>query len=482
MVEMTGLDGDRPLCILIGALGGQGGGVLANWLDVAARQAGYPVQATSTPGVAQRTGATTYYVELFPNKNPVAEPVFCLFPSAGDVDMLVGLEPTEAAKALERGYITSRTVVVSSTERIYSTAEKSVAGNGAVSAMPVLAALQQAARRLLAVEPAAAPHRPLNAVIFGAMLGSGVLPLTAADGRAAIIETGLAVEANLAGFESGLELAAKQWQPPGAETPAFAFCPEAFQEELAQWPAALRPWLGHSLARLVDYQDETYARLYLQRLAPVLASDHPSPSYRLTAEVVRQLAAWMSYEDAIRVAQLKTRPGRLGRIREEVRAKPGEPVAVHDYLSPGRAEFVSLLPASLARLVPGGSRSEGRSLHLAWPTTSPLAYGVLKGMARMRWLRPRTVVYQREQAAMERWLTAVQQAAAVDYELACLTAETAVLARGYGAVRRRGLACLGALWTDWPQKLAQGGEEAREAVTAVLHTARHEPDQIGYPD
>ena len=70
---------DRPICILLGALGGQGGGVLADWLVEAAQHSGYPAQATSTPGVAQRTGATTYYFELFPEKNPPGEPIFTLF-------------------------------------------------------------------------------------------------------------------------------------------------------------------------------------------------------------------------------------------------------------------------------------------------------------------------------------------------------------------------------------------------------------------
>ena len=40
---------DRPICILLGALGGQGGGVLADWLVEAAHHSGYPAQATSTP-------------------------------------------------------------------------------------------------------------------------------------------------------------------------------------------------------------------------------------------------------------------------------------------------------------------------------------------------------------------------------------------------------------------------------------------------
>ena len=50
----------QPISLLICALGGEGGGVLTSWLVDVARQAGYAAQATSVPGVAQRTGATTY--------------------------------------------------------------------------------------------------------------------------------------------------------------------------------------------------------------------------------------------------------------------------------------------------------------------------------------------------------------------------------------------------------------------------------------
>ena len=55
----------RPITIAIVALGGEGGGVLADWIVDLAEHGGYLAQATSVPGVAQRTGATIYYVELF---------------------------------------------------------------------------------------------------------------------------------------------------------------------------------------------------------------------------------------------------------------------------------------------------------------------------------------------------------------------------------------------------------------------------------
>ncbi|MDP6428441.1 MAG: thiamine pyrophosphate-dependent enzyme, partial [Rhodospirillales bacterium] len=73
---------------------------------------------------ALKAGATSYYFELFADKNPPAAPLFSLFPAADDVDLMAALEPTEAGRALDRGYVTRRTTVITATERIYSTAEK----------------------------------------------------------------------------------------------------------------------------------------------------------------------------------------------------------------------------------------------------------------------------------------------------------------------------------------------------------------------
>ncbi len=103
---------DRPICVVIAALGGQGGGVLADWLVTAARHDGFPAQMTSIPGVAQRTGATTYYFELFPEKAPPKDPVFSIYPSSGDVSLLAALEPTEAGRALAQGFVGGGTTVV----------------------------------------------------------------------------------------------------------------------------------------------------------------------------------------------------------------------------------------------------------------------------------------------------------------------------------------------------------------------------------
>jgi indolepyruvate ferredoxin oxidoreductase beta subunit len=46
------MNSERPLTILIAALGGEGGGVMADWLMDAAAQCDFPAQSTSIPGVA----------------------------------------------------------------------------------------------------------------------------------------------------------------------------------------------------------------------------------------------------------------------------------------------------------------------------------------------------------------------------------------------------------------------------------------------
>ena len=95
--------------ILIAALGGEGGGVLAEWLVDAATRAGYAAQSTSIPGVAQRTGATTYYVEIYPGplgharRPPAGARALCRCP--GSIDLLVASELLEAGRMVQAGMV-----------------------------------------------------------------------------------------------------------------------------------------------------------------------------------------------------------------------------------------------------------------------------------------------------------------------------------------------------------------------------------------
>ena len=100
--------GTRAITIAILAMGGEGGGVLADWIVDLAEGNGYLAQTTSVPGVAQRTGTTIYYIELFPEATASAagkDPVLALMPVPGEVDVVIASELMEAARAAQRGLV-----------------------------------------------------------------------------------------------------------------------------------------------------------------------------------------------------------------------------------------------------------------------------------------------------------------------------------------------------------------------------------------
>ena len=168
---------ERPITILIAALGGEGGGVMADWLMEAATASGYPAQATSIPGVAQRTGATTYYLEIFPVPRKDLggkEPVLSLTPSPGNVDVMVASELIEAGRAMQNGYVSpERTTLIASTHRIYATVEKMQMADGRFESDKVTAAARELAKRALLFDMrklAQESGTVINAVLFGASL------------------------------------------------------------------------------------------------------------------------------------------------------------------------------------------------------------------------------------------------------------------------------------------------------------------------
>jgi len=148
-----------------------------------------------------------------------------------------------------------------------------------------------------------------------------------------------AVDSNLRGFAVGFEQAIRAGTPASPAAPSSQAVGGAFDRRL---PAAGAGYRGtRDSNRLVDYQGKRYAQLYLDRLWPVLRVEEASGStdFPLARETARYLALWMSYEDVIRVADLKTRCERRERIRSEVRAKPTDIVRVVDFLKPGLGSF-----------------------------------------------------------------------------------------------------------------------------------------------
>jgi indolepyruvate ferredoxin oxidoreductase beta subunit len=453
--------GVHPITISLHAIGGQGGGVLADWLIAIARDAGWIAQSTSVPGVAQRTGATVYYIELFP-LSAIAdrEPILALMPMPGDVDLVVASELMEAGRAVNRGLVTDRTTLVASTSRIYAISEKSGMGDGRFSGAPVLDAIKLAARHLVAFDMEAEAERTgsvISAVLLGAIAGSGALPFDRGTYLAAIEASGIAVGTNLAGFAAGYDAA--QAAPPA---PGIAL------------PVTARSLVAEGERRLIDYQDAAYAALYRDRLARFAGVERADGL--LTRELARYLALWMSYEDTARVADLKTRGARFERVRREVGAKPGQIVHITEYLHPRLEELCDSMPASLgafvlrtlwiSRLI---ARMFARGRHV---TTSKLGgFLLLYFVGSLRRWRRSTLRYWHENGKIEAWLDLVLRVAARDYPLAVEIARCQRLIKGYGDTYDRG-------WRNFSVLMARA--QAVDAATlARLRLAALADDEGG---
>lgn len=480
----------RPVTLLIAALGGEGGGMLADWLVAAATECDYPVQSTSVPGVSQRTGATTYYIELYPV--PLAQlggrtPVMALTPTPGAVDIVAASELIEAGRALQDCRIDpEQTTLIASTHRVYTVAEKVVPGDGRADSEKVLAAVRAGARNALLFDMsqlARANATMINAVLFGALAGSGALPLPREACERAIRNTGKGAQASLRGFAAGYErasggqgVAALPARTVDDASPVErvhkAFPPETFEV------------LDAGVARLTDFQDSAYAELYLKRLEPILALDREAGGaaggYKLTRETGRRLAVWMSFEDLIRVADLKTRKSRFERVRREVGAGPDDIVVVTEYLKPGLDEVCSLLPKGAAQRLRqwavkhGKEKTLSRPLH--WKTSTLTGFLLLRAVSWLRPWRRGTSGYQAEHARIERWLGAIKRLgfAVQDLDLAMEIAECARLVKGYGETHRNGVRQFEKIFDTIiesgtesdPKKLTAAIERARKAALA----------------
>ena len=464
----------QPVCLLIAALGGEGGGVLTDWIVQAATAQNLPVQSTSIPGVAQRTGATTYYIEIFPAAKPKQTPILALYPSPGGIDLMAASELLEVGRALENGYIApDRTTLIGSTHRVFSMAEKTAMGDRRYDADSILQAARELAQRTLLFDLdkiAQEQQSALNAVLAGMIAGSGVLPLPSDALEQAIRTSGIAVESNLCGFRAGLACAKNSSEDASTSTlkakPIASVTNVAGSEE---FPASAQDIIRLGITRLIDYQDASYADVYLDRLRTLQNIDQ-----NVLRETARYLALWMSYEDVIRVADLKTRSDRFAKIRAEVRAQDHEPLRIIEFLKPGIDEIAAILPVKLGRRVQAWGKEHQWSLRVK--THTILGFLQLRLLAKLRRWRPRSLRFQEEQTRIERWLETIRKAAAIDANLALEIALCANLNKGYSETFERGrgnfLRILDTLVDpalnseESPSALADTIKSAREAALA----------------
>lgn len=460
----TSFPGQHIIKLAILAVGGQGGGVLSDWIVEAAEASGYAVQATSVPGVAQRTGATIYSIEMTPRTERM--PVLALMPSPGDVDIVIAAELMEAGRAVMRGLVTpDRTTLIASTHRMLAVSEKVVAGNGIADGATVLATVKDAAKRFIGFDMekiAAGSGTMISASLFGALAGSGALPFERAAFEAAIRKGGRGVEASLRAFGMAFgqarEVDAMSDAADDAPTATEPTAPSGpahllgrwrdLCERIAAYPHAMRDMATRGLAKVVDFQDLAYGAEYLERLDAVLAVDKASGAdgreWALSVAAAKHVANAMTYDDVIRVADRKTRADRFTRIRGEVEAPADALVQVTEFMHPRGEEVCSILPAGLGRFVEARPRllagldrmvNRGRRVR----TDSLIWFTVLFTLAGLRRWRRRLLRHAKETDHIERWLALALQTAPQNYALAVEIVACRRLIKGYSDTHQRGL-------------------------------------------
>ena len=441
---------DATINMVIAALGGEGGGVLTNWLIAAAEQNGWWCQSTSLAGVAQRTGATIYYLEFMPRQDSERPPVMSLFPAQGDIDIAVASEIAEAGRMISRGFISpDRSLLIASDHRVFGITEKSAAGDGSVDRELIIEMGERYARSFIHFDMSEIVQRQgtvISAALLGAIAGSGALPFAGVCFRN-LLSSGGSAPANLAAFDESFRRAQPggvgEYVPPEINAFALPVARNALGERwlprIADLPAALQEMAYHSVNRLIDYQDEAYAEEWFSRVAALIDRDLDRESYSLAQEAGRHLALWMAFEDIPRVAQLKVRPDRESMIRSEVKAAAGQPVAVAEFFHPRIEEVAALLPRKWGESLLNSDIALRWSTRLLGPrvlrTDRISMQLIFRCLAALRRFRRSTFGYAYERHMIDRWYGATLAAQGHDRSMAI--AALGGLVKGYGETRHR---------------------------------------------
>ena len=451
---------ERPICVAVFAMGGQGGGVLSDWIVELAESQGWHAQSTSIPGVAQRTGATVYYVEML---RPKADrtPVLSLMPAQGEVDIVLATELMEAGRSILRGLATpDRTTLIASTHRLYAVAEKEKPGDAIVDPNVVMEATAVAAKRVVAFDMesvATKNNSVISACMFGALAASAILPFGRDSFEAIISSGGKGIAPSLNAFRAAHDHVAQSSVAIGpvvaAKTgkhfsplPDSAGRPELDQllARIRQFPAALQGMLFAGVKRVTDFQDPAYANEYLDRISKTYELDSmhggAAKAYALTAAAAKYVAIAMAYDDAIRVAELKTRSHRYERVLKENAVGQGQIVYTTEYMHPRLEEVAGTMPAPLGRLMEAHPRLFGwlfrkprrvRSGTVHWFLTLYL-------VAAFKRIRRTTLRHTRELAHLERWLSLAAARISENYDLAVEIINARRLVKGYSDTHARG--------------------------------------------
>lgn len=440
----------KTLSILITALGGEGGGTLMNWILECARSQKLFVQGTSVPGVAQRTGSTSYYIEICDkNFDNEKEPILSLYPKPGRVDIVIASELLEAARVLERGYINpDSTTLITSSSRIYTNLEKSHLADGRFSQEKILNTCKKMSKNFICLDlnTMAVDHSTIvSATMFGALAGSGVLPWkkTICEN---IFQDNIFGKNSLSGFNFAYEqvkanskyITTSKINKQLKEDNSIKIIDDSISNEFSNI-------INIGKERCIDYQNNKYSEVYIERVKKILSViNKEDPKVLSIAEnIVRRLALWMTYEDIPRVAQLKIKPDRFKKIKKEINIKSNQILLIQDIFKPGLNEIAAMLPNKIGRWF-----IKNKKLMIRFPligkgmkinSLSISGFILLKFLSSFRYIRPISLRYKEEQKNIDIWIDNLVLSLNKSLSFTEGLADMPQILKGYGDTWDRGL-------------------------------------------
>jgi len=440
----------KTLSILITALGGEGGGTLMNWILECARSQKLFVQGTSVPGVAQRTGSTSYYIEICDkNFDNEKEPILSLYPKPGRVDIVIASELLEAARVLERGYINpDSTTLITSSSRIYTNLEKSHLADGRFSQEKILNTCKKMSKNFICLDlnTMAVDHSTIvSATMFGALAGSGVLPWkkTICEN---IFQDNIFGKNSLSGFNFAYEqvkanskyIITSKINKQLKEDNSIKIIDDSISNEFSNI-------INIGKERCIDYQNKKYSEVYIERVKKILSViNKEDPKVLSIAEnIVRRLALWMTYEDIPRVAQLKIKPDRFKKIKKEINIKSNQILLIQDIFKPGLNEIAAMLPNNIGRWF-----IKNKKIMIRFPligkgmkinSLSISGFILLKFLSSFRYIRPISLRYKEEQKNIDIWIDNLVLSLNKSLSFTEGLADMPQILKGYGDTWDRGL-------------------------------------------
>lgn len=456
---------NEPIKIALLAVGGDGGGVLTGWITKLAENNGYWVQYTYIAGVAQRTGATVYYIELYPLKSlkvdgKLVTPVLAQMPAPQDVDILMATELMEAGRSIQRGFVSKKTTMIFSTNRNLAIREKENAGDGIADGAKIFEMTEKYAKanmfgnlKLIASKNGSV----ISSSLFGALAASDTLPFDKEEYIKVIESGGKGIKQSINSFNEAYQYIKDfiaQPKPYDADLkPAqFDAMPEStgstklnevISDIRTTLPSQVHDIAWYGVNHLVDFQGLKYAKQYIEKVKGIVAIDSEVRDYQLSQQVARYLAIGMAYDDLIFVADEKTRKSREKEVYAQVGAKEDEIVNTLDYLHPGYDEVTGFLPVGMGKKFAKSEKwrnrykkylDRDRRMH----STGLFNFIMLYVMGGLRGWRLKTLRHHEEMENIDGWLDRIKSVVGTNYKLAVELANTYRLKKGYGDTYERG--------------------------------------------